>query len=208
MNRIECGIQPIDVLMGGGFKRGSLNSIIAEHGTFKTSLSYAIADSFCRKGYRVVFFTSDGNYPYFNLDNIENKTSSSLRCISLSDIGGRLLEALPVLLEEPLDVIVVDGIDLTDILLSNDKHSVCKLRHLSVENDFVLINTIQIRQRSQADIEGTFGNFGDYSGYYSDCIIKSAIEGNNTIKLTTIKHRWGELGASVLLKFKPSERKS
>jgi circadian clock protein KaiC len=58
---VSCGIEGIDILLGGGLDRGTSNLLMGPSGTGKSSLAITYAHSAAARGERVALFTFDEN---------------------------------------------------------------------------------------------------------------------------------------------------
>jgi len=56
---VSSGIERLDRVLGGGYRRGSSVLLAGEPGTAKTTLAAAFADAACRRGDRVLFVSFD-----------------------------------------------------------------------------------------------------------------------------------------------------
>jgi circadian clock protein KaiC len=72
MDRVSSGVPRLDVMLGGGYYRGSSILITGFPGTAKSTLSGAFAEAACRRGERTLFvsFDSDANEVVRNLASV------------------------------------------------------------------------------------------------------------------------------------------
>jgi len=58
---VSCGIEGMDILLGGGMDRGTSNLLMGPSGTGKSSLAITYAHCAAARGERVALFTFDEN---------------------------------------------------------------------------------------------------------------------------------------------------
>jgi circadian clock protein KaiC len=93
--RVTCGVERLDTMLGGGYYRASSVLITGLPGTAKTTLGGAFAEAACKRGERTLFvsFASDGAEVIRNLGSVGIKLapyakSGMLRMIAARTITG------------------------------------------------------------------------------------------------------------------------
>jgi circadian clock protein KaiC len=93
--RVSCGVNRLDTMLGGGFYRAAAVLITGVPGTAKTTLSGAFAEAACGRGERtmIVSFDSDGSEVIRNLTSVGIQLeryvkSGLLRMVSARTITG------------------------------------------------------------------------------------------------------------------------
>lgn len=93
--RVSCGVERLDTMLGGGYYRGASVLITGFPGTAKTTLSGAFAEAACARGEPTAFFSfdSDGTEVIRNLASVNIRLSrfvknGCLRMVSARTISG------------------------------------------------------------------------------------------------------------------------
>jgi circadian clock protein KaiC len=91
--RVTCGIERLDTMLGGGFYRASSVLITGLPGTAKTTLGGAFAEAACKRGERTLFvsFASDGAEVIRNLASVGIKLAPYVKSGMLQMISARTI---------------------------------------------------------------------------------------------------------------------
>lgn len=82
--RVSCGVERLDTMLGGGYFRGASVLITGSPGTAKTTLSGAFAEAACRRGERTLFVSVDSDCA----EVIRNLASVGIRLARYVKSGG------------------------------------------------------------------------------------------------------------------------
>jgi circadian clock protein KaiC len=81
--RVSSGVEPLDVMLGGGFFRGGSILMTGGPGTAKTTLCAAFAEAACRRGEKTLFVSFDSRID----EMIRDLASVSIELVSLIESG-------------------------------------------------------------------------------------------------------------------------
>lgn len=92
--RVSCGVERLDAMLGGGFFRGSSSLVSGAPGTAKTSLAVSFADAACSRGEHVLYVSFDEapgeiirNVASIGIDLARHVESGLLRIFSIRTLG-------------------------------------------------------------------------------------------------------------------------
>jgi circadian clock protein KaiC len=138
MDRVSSGVPRLDVMLGGGYYRGSSILVTGFPGTAKSTLSGAFAEAACRRGERTLFvsFDSDANEVIRNLASVRIRLQrfvkkGLLRLVSARAITGsaeiHLMQIKNLAREHSARCVVIDPVSALSKSGSDDTaHSVAE----------------------------------------------------------------------------------
>lgn len=90
-DRVSSGMEPLDVMLGGGFFRGGSVLLTGGPGTAKTTLCGIFAEAACRRGEKALFITFDSRID----ELIRDLSSVEIHLRDLVDSGSLLMISVP-----------------------------------------------------------------------------------------------------------------